>query len=440
MSLSTRGATALNTPNPVLEMFANFYDPVSNPNGIYSLGIAENSLMHDALSKHIHDNFKVPNQALTYGDGAQNLLTTLCRFLNRQLKPLKPIQPSHIALTNGCTTAIEHLTWAFTNPGDHVLLGKPYYGNFLDDVTTRTGAKIAEVGFEGADPLGSECIQKYEEKILEIQKAGGRVGALMLCHPHNPLGRCYPRSVLIDLMRLCQKYQIHLISDEIYALSTFANTLDSNPAPTPFSSILTIDHQDVIDPNLIHVLWGMSKDFGANGLRLGVIISQRNSDLHGALQPVSLFSSISSLTEHVTARILGDGPWVDWYVAENQRLLGERYKYVASWATKNGIEYAPGANAGFFLWVNLGSVYKANHPDVSADDGVGEVVYEKLLEEKIFLAPGFRFGAEQPGWFRIVFTVDQAYLDEGLRRILAALDKKNTAVDGDADGKTLPIR
>ena len=46
----------------------------------------------------------------------------------------------------------------------------------------------------------------------------------------------------------------------------------------------------------------------------------------------------------------------------------------------------------------------------------------------MFLAPGFRFGAEQPGWFRIVFTVDQKYLDEGLSRIMAALDKNKAAV------------
>ncbi|KAK3192333.1 hypothetical protein K4F52_001546 [Lecanicillium sp. MT-2017a] len=419
MSLSARGTRALNTPNPVVEMFPNFYHPDSNPGGIYILGIAENNLMHEKLSKYIHANFKVPNQAFTYGDGAQNLLSVLARCLTRELKPATPITPQQMALTNGCTTAIEHLTWAFADPGDYVLLGRPYYGNFIDDVTTRTGAKIAEVSFGGADPLGSDCVKKYEEKVLEIQAAGGRVGALILCHPHNPLGRCYPRSVIIDLMKMCQKYTIHLISDEIYALSVFKNNLDANPPPTPFSSTLSIDTTGIIDPKLVHVLWGMSKDFGANGIRLGVIISQNSPELLGSLQPVSLFSSVSSLTEHVTARMLGDDEWVDAYVAENRRQLGERYEHVASWATRNGIEYAPGANAGFFLWVNLGAVYKKNHPDFTGD--LDPVVYNKLLDEKIYLAPGFRFGSEQPGWFRIVFTVDFEYLEEGLRRIIATV-------------------
>jgi hypothetical protein len=38
--------------------------------------------------------------------------------------------------------------------------------------------------------------------------ANGIVKALMLAHPHNPLGRCYSREVLVKLMRLCQKYQV----------------------------------------------------------------------------------------------------------------------------------------------------------------------------------------------------------------------------------------
>lgn len=70
-------------------------------------------------------------------------------------------------------------------------------------------------------------------------------------------GRCYPRDVLIELMKLCQKYRIHLISDEIYALSVFENP--EAPDAPGFVSILSIDTRNIIDPHLVHVLWGMSK-------------------------------------------------------------------------------------------------------------------------------------------------------------------------------------
>lgn len=69
-------------------------------------------------------------------------------------------------------------------------------------------------------------------------------------------GQCYPRDTLTAMMRFCQKHRIHLISDEIYALSVFDT---GNADAIPFTSVLSIDTTDVIDNNYLHVLYGMSK-------------------------------------------------------------------------------------------------------------------------------------------------------------------------------------
>lgn len=57
-------------------------------------------------------------------------------------------------------------------------------------------------------------------------------------------------------MRFCEKHKIHLISDEVYALSVFGSD-DHNLAP--FTSALGIEVKDLIDPTRLHVLTGMSK-------------------------------------------------------------------------------------------------------------------------------------------------------------------------------------
>ena len=62
---------------------------------------------------------------------------------------------------------------------------------------------------------------------------------------------------MIEFMKLCQKYQIHLLSDEIYALTTF-NTEDI-PNPTPFTSLLSIPKEGIIDAGLCHIIHGLSK-------------------------------------------------------------------------------------------------------------------------------------------------------------------------------------
>ena len=53
--------------------------------------------------------------------------------------------------------------------------------------------------------------------------------------------------------------------------------------------------------------------------------------------------------------------------------------------------------------------------------GIDDIVMDALLDHRLFLADGRRFGSEQPGWFRIVFSHPRAYLEEGLRRLLTAL-------------------
>ncbi|KAK1989152.1 pyridoxal phosphate-dependent transferase [Colletotrichum cereale] len=424
--LSTRGREAAKPDDGMLlwTIVQDLWDPDTNPTGYVSLGIAENTLMHDRLAAHIHSNLAVPNHSFTYGDGmtgSKRLKQSLARFLTERLKPTTTIEPQHISVTNGCSSAIEHLAWAFGNPGDGFLLGQPHYGAFLPDVEYRTGCRLVQVPFHDVDPFGLDAVQKYEDSLVAAQTKGTRVAAIILCHPHNPLGRCYPRETIIELMRLCQRYNMHLISDEIYALSTWNNTIDTHPAPVPYESCLSIDTSDIMEPHRLHVLWGMSKDFGANGVRLGAIISQQNPSFHSSLTPVGIYSSPSAITDHATANILDDTEWVNKYIEENQRKLQENFELVAHWATNSGIEYAQGANAAFFLWVNLGKAYRKRHPQREVKDISAEVM-RALLARKVFLASGKQFGSEQPGWFRVVFSNKKELLLEGLRRITAVMD------------------
>lgn len=69
-------------------------------------------------------------------------------------------------------------------------------------------------------------------------------------------GQCYSPEVLKGYMKLCQRHSIHLISDEIYALSVFDT---GDPAAIPFTSVLSFDPAGLIDPDYLHVFYGMSK-------------------------------------------------------------------------------------------------------------------------------------------------------------------------------------
>lgn len=98
-----------------------------------------------------------------------------------------------------------------------------------------------------------------------------RIKAVVLCNPHNPLSRCYPRQTLVECMEFCQERGLHLISDELYALTTLNGVPDG---AAPFASALSLTEPLVpegavkVDPSRVHVVWSASKLFGSSGLRV----------------------------------------------------------------------------------------------------------------------------------------------------------------------------
>jgi aspartate/methionine/tyrosine aminotransferase len=425
VSKRAQNATEAAANNPMWDVMSDVWCPSMNPMGYVNVGVAENTLMHDTLLSFLNKKLELPSKYLTYNDGgggSSRLRQAMSRFLNRHLHPAIPLDASHLIITNGVSSAIEHVSWAFADPGEGILLGKPFYGTFIPDMSLRPGSEVVEVDFGDCDPFSGEAVDKYEQALLGFQlKRKRKVRALMLCHPHNPLGRCYPREVVVQLMRLCERYKVHFISDEIYALSVWENTVDQAPPPVRFESALSIDLAGIIDPRLVHVLWGLSKDFGANGMRLGTIISQTNGHLHEALKGISLYSYASGISDHLASLLLEDDDFTDWYIRQNQKKLAECYAYTVQYLRKHSIEYAPGCNAAFFLWVDLGKKYRDLHPDVKIEQ-VDDCVMQTLLQKKVFLASGTLFGSESPGWFRIVFSQPQEYLGEALKRMVEALE------------------
>lgn len=84
---------------------------------------------------------------------------------------------------------------------------------------------------------------------------------------------------MIKILKFASTHSLHVIFDEVYGLSTFDNSNFE-----PFTSILSLpDIESYIDPQLVHVIYGMSKDFCMNGLRLGFIVDQYNLDLRSAV-------------------------------------------------------------------------------------------------------------------------------------------------------------
>ncbi|GME27853.1 1-aminocyclopropane-1-carboxylate synthase [Neofusicoccum parvum] len=354
------------------DVLDDIYQPEHNPDGILSLGLAENSLMHNELLQYINDTFKMSSHYLMYGDGSsgsKRLRAAIAHFVNRHFNPVLPVESSHVHVTLGVSNANEMLAFVLGCPGDGFLLGRPYYGAFAGD-----------------------------------------------------FGRCYSRDVIIALMKLCQKHRIHLVSDEIYALSVWDNP-EARDAPT-FTSVLSIDTTGIIDPSLVHAMWGMSKDFGANGLRIGCIISQHNPTFRESLRQISLVNYPSGPADQIAAAILEDDAFTDAFVAANRARIAEGHAVAAAWLRRMRIPHAPAANAGFFLWVDL----RAGLAGEGAGGAYDHELLKRLMgERRVSVSDALAFGGEEEGWFRIVFTHPRAFVEMGLQRLEGVLEAYRSA-------------
>ncbi|KAI4662454.1 uncharacterized protein J4E79_004744 [Alternaria viburni] len=94
----------------------------------------------------------------------------------------------------------------------------------------------------------------------------------------------------------------------------------------------------IIDDKLVHVMYGMSKDFAAAGLRLGCLVT-RNEELGQAVQSLARFHGASPVTDAIATTILEDDEWHNQFLAESARVLGEHQELVTKGLDKAGIRY-----------------------------------------------------------------------------------------------------
>ncbi|KAE8160941.1 1-aminocyclopropane-1-carboxylate synthase [Aspergillus tamarii] len=414
-TISARGVSFAEKRPLFFDVLDNLWHPESNPDGIVNLGLAENSLLHPELVDFINSQRLDSPHALTYGDGfsgSKSLQKALCTFLNRQFRPHVLLEPTAMVVTAGASNAVECCAWSLFESGDYMLVGRPYWTTFQHLFGTRAGVNVLEVSFGPVDPFGAEASEIYDQACIRAKEEGKRVKGILLCSPNNPLGQCYPRDVLESLMKVCRKHNLHLISDEIYGLSTWNNP--QMEQAVGFTSVLSLEVEKFMDPSMVHVVWGMSKDFGATGLRIGCLISQHNPGFLASAEGISLFNFPSSLADNTTTALLMSDKYVDNLVALNRQRLAESYRYVTEFLRAHRIPFRE-SNAALFVWVNLAAA--ANAPSRSDDE-----LLARLRANKVYITSGKTYASEEAGWFRLVIAHPREVLEEGLRRMTLSLE------------------
>jgi aspartate/methionine/tyrosine aminotransferase len=109
------------------------------------------------------------------------------------------------------------------------------------------------------------------QAVYDCSSVKPRIKAVVLCNPHNPLARCYPKKALLELMEWCQEHALHLVVDEIYALTELAELPDKAAgfvSALALTEPLRSEGAVKIEASRVHVVWSASKVFGMSGFRI----------------------------------------------------------------------------------------------------------------------------------------------------------------------------
>lgn len=389
-------------PPYLLEHFRRSGQPFGpdRPDGYIPLCVAENKRVWDLLAPKVRAARDVPPEALGYADmvGPLAFRTELARFLGERVLG-GPVDPEHVMAVAGAGSVLESLFWALGDAGDGVLVPTPSYAGFWMDLELRDRLTIVTVdtSWESGGRVTPEQLD------AAVAASPVPIKALLFTTPNNPLGTVYTAAELEAVASWAERRGVHVVFDEIYALSVFGST--------PFTSIRAVR------PTLgehIHIVWAFSKDFAASGLRCGVLVSE-NAGVRAVMNGLAYWSACSGDTLHLIRDWITDDAWLDTYIPSMQRRLGEASKTAKSLLDQQGIAYADGG-AGFFLLVDL-------RPFLATADAAGEeALWRRLLDANVNLTPGSAIRSATPGLFRLCFAgVSEDALVEGLRRIAGVL-------------------
>ncbi|KAL4892653.1 aspartate aminotransferase [Aspergillus ambiguus] len=415
--LSSRGKQNAETFNiPWRYAHPHTYDKETNPKGVISFGLAEHSPLRSDIAEYITNKVVFTEDSVGYksaSPAAARLPRAAVSHLNQLLQPITPIDPAELVVASGVTAIGSMLAISLAEPSDGILVSRPVYGRFELDYGIEAGVQMVYADTDIEEVFSPAVVDKYEVALEDATARGVTVRAVMVVNPHNPVGRCYPVETLRAILEFCNKHRLHFISDEIYASCVF----DSGDASAhPFTSILSLSTPDLIDPNLVHVLYGLSKDFASGGLRVGFLIT-KNAALRQSCKSILRLHNTCELAVTATAAIFEDSEFVSQFTAKSQQHLAKTYRIITSKLDKEGIDYIRGGNAGFFVYVDLSPYLPAGSQTAQEKEFA---LAQSLLDAGVFLHPGEEH-SKSPGWFRMVFSQDQDVLEEGLRRMLNVL-------------------
>ena len=280
----------------------------------------------------------------------------------------------------GSKEGIMHISLAFLNAGDEVLIPNPGYPTYTS-VTNLVGA--VPTYYDLTEDNGwFPDLEVLEEQDLS------KVKIMWLSYPHMPTGATATREQFVKIVAFAKKHTILLVNDNPYSF-----VLNTDPA-----SILSI-------PNAKEVcleLNSLSKTFNMAGWRVGFVLGSEEH-INAILKVKSNMDSgmFYGIQKGAIAALESSD---DWFVELN-KVYSARRELIFQLADTLGCSYDRDA-VGLFVWAKL------PEGSVASEAFIDEILYKKDL----FITPGTIFGSNGEGYIRFSLCITEDKIKEAIAR------------------------
>ena len=306
------------------------------------------------------------------------------RWYGVELNPATEIQP-----LIGSKEGILHVTLAFVNPGEEVLVPNPGYPTYTS-LSKILGAKV--VNYDLMEDNG------WQPDFEQLEKMDlSRVKLMWTNYPNMPTGGNARMETYERLVDFARKHNIVVVNDNPYSF-----ILNEKPM-----SLLQVEGAKdcCIEFN------SLSKSHNMPGWRVGMCIS--NPTFISWILKVK--SNIDSGTfrgiQLAAAEALKND--VEWHREANINTYARRRKYAEQIMDVLGCKYDPN-QVGMFLWGRIPDSYS----------NCEELTERVLHEARVFITPGFIFGSKGERYIRISLCANERVFDAALRRVAASSEIK----------------
>jgi len=304
------------------------------------------------------------------------------------------IETKDILLVAGVVAGLSAAIEAFTEENDEIIVQTPVYYPFFS-VIKNNNRKLIENPLHNENNHYTMDLEDFKAKITS------RTKILILCSPHNPVGRVWDKEELKEIASICLKNNIKIISDEIHSDLVYKKF-------TPMASI----SKEISEITL--TLNSPSKTFNLAGLNSSYAICS-NRIMYNQFKKILTKREIGSLNifgivAMQTAYELGE-TWVEKllvYLNANIQFLEDFFK-----SHDMAIDFMK-PESTYLIWLNFKG-YNSTHEEIQSG----------LLDNaKVALNDGLSFGSNGNLYFRINIALPKKELESALMKIYLNLKAK----------------